>query len=97
MPGETYITEFKVFVSGFNLSPFGIEWMRYEEESPVHELIRSVPHLAFEVSDLEHEINIHDLNVITRSNSPSDGVRVAMIEHNGAPVELIEFSKKQTR
>jgi hypothetical protein len=31
--------------------------------------------------------------VITEPNSPSDGTRVAMIEHNGAPIELIEFGK----
>jgi len=35
-----------------------------------------------------------DLNVITVPNSPSDGIRVAMIEHNGAPIELIEFRKR---
>lgn len=95
MPGETYIPQFKLYVSGFKTSPFGMEWMRYEKGSPVNKLIRTVPHLAFEVNDLEHEIHVHDLKVITQSNSPSDGVRVAMIEHNGAPVELIEFAGKK--
>jgi hypothetical protein len=94
MPGEIYLPQYKVFVSGFRTSPFGIEWMRYEERSPVHELVRSVPHPAFEVKDLENEIRIHDLKVITSSDSPSCGVRVVMIEHNGAPVELIEFYNK---
>jgi hypothetical protein len=95
MPGETYIPKFKVYVSGFRTSPFGIEWMRYEAGSPVNRLVRTVPHVAFEVNDLEHEIRFHDLKVITSSNSPSDGVKVAMIEHNGAPVELIEFTGKK--
>jgi len=26
---------------------------------------------------------------------PSEGIRVAMIEHNGAPIELIEFEKNK--
>jgi hypothetical protein len=34
------------------------------------------------------------LKVITEPNSPSGGVRAAMIEHNGAAIELIEFEKR---
>jgi hypothetical protein len=93
MPGEVHLSHFGMHVSGFSSSPFGIEWMRFEEGSPVNKLIQTIPHIAFEVTDLEHELSIHNLNVITEPNSPSDGTRVAMIEHNGAPVELIEFSK----
>jgi hypothetical protein len=93
MPGEKYLPQFKLFVSGFSESPFGIEWMRFEKNSPIDRLIQTVPHLAFEVADLDYELSIHELKVITEPNSPSDGVRVAMIEHNGAPVELIEFVK----
>lgn len=97
MPGETYLSGFGMYVSGFSSSPFGIEWMRFEAESPVNHLIQSVPHIAFEVTDLDYELSIHDLNVITEPNSPADGTRVAMIEHNGAPIELIEFGKKRKK
>jgi hypothetical protein len=34
-----------------------------------------------------------DLKVLTEPNSPAAGIKVAMIEHNGAPIELIEFEK----
>ena len=91
--GETHLPQFKIFVSGFETSPFGIEWMRYEPDSTIDELIRSVPHIAFEVDDLDYELSRHDFNIITPPNSPGDGVRVAMINHNGAPIELIEFRK----
>ena len=59
MPGEIYLPKFRLFVSGFSESPFGIEWMRYEDGSPVNMLIQTVPHIAFEVSDLDHELSIH--------------------------------------
>jgi hypothetical protein len=95
MPGEIYLPKFRLFVSGFSESPFGIEWMRYEDGSPVNTLIQSVPHIAFEVDDLDHELSTHNLKVITEPNSPSEGTRVAMIEHNGAPIELIEFAKNK--
>lgn len=93
MPHEVYLPKFGLYVSGFSSSPFGIEWMRYEKGSPVNKLIQTVPHIAFEVADLDHELSIRNLKVITEPNSPGEGVRVAMIEHNGAPIELIEFVK----
>lgn len=95
MPNERYLPQFKLYVSGFGSSPFGIEWMRYEADSPIDELIQMVPHIAFEVADLDYELANRDLEVITEPNPPSDGVRVAMIIHNGAPIELIEFEKNK--
>ena len=92
MPEEVYLSRFGMYISGFSCSPFGIEWMRFEEGSQVNTLIQTVPHIAFEVTDLDYELSIHNLKIITEPNSPSDGTRVAMIEHNGAPIELIEFS-----
>ena len=91
--GERYLPELKLFVGGFSTSPYGIEWMRFEPESTVHELIKKVPHIAFEVDNLDLELIRHNFRIITQPNSPDDGIRVAMIEHNGAPVELIEFRK----
>ncbi|MGV8138530.1 MAG: hypothetical protein AB2L20_25290 [Mangrovibacterium sp.] len=91
MPGERYLPQFEFYVLGFGTSPFGIEWMRFETNSPIDRL--TVPHIAFEVNDLDYELTHRDFKVITRSDSPTDGIRirVAIIEHNGAPIELIEF------
>ena len=93
MPNETYLPQFKFYVSGFNSSPFGIEWMRFEIDCPINKLIQTVPHIAFEVNDIDYELNTHDLNVISKPESNTEDIRVAMIEHNGAPIELIEFKK----
>jgi hypothetical protein len=51
-----------------------------------------VPHLAFEVDDLESALA--GRRIISPISSPCEGVRVAMIEDDGAPVELMEFSKR---
>jgi len=93
--GERYIKAFKMYVSGFESSPYGIEWMRFEAGSPIPEIIRTVPHLAFEVDDLEQALQGKE--ILTPPNSPSDGVVVAMILHNGAPIELIQFGQKSRR
>jgi hypothetical protein len=97
MPGEKYLPQFKFYVSGFPTSPFGIEWMRFEDDSPMSYLIKTVPHIAFVVKDLDYELSKRDFNILTPPNPPSEGVRVAMIEHNGAPIELIEFEKQHPR
>ena len=91
LPNEKYIPHLKFYVSGFPTSPYGIEWMRFEKDSPIHPLVQKIPHIAFEVEDLNFELKNHNFNILTAPNPPSEGVMVAMIEHNGAPIELIEF------
>jgi quercetin dioxygenase-like cupin family protein len=91
-PGEEYLEQFKIYVSGYESSPYGVEWMRYEAEATLPELVKSVPHLAFEVDDLEKELQ--GKKVIIPPNSPSEGVMVAFIEDNGAPIEFLQFTQK---
>lgn len=86
-PDETYLAKFGVFISGYESSPYGIEWMRFEADSPLPELVKTVPHVAFEVDDLARELEGHEL--LIAPNSPSPGVTVAFIVDNGAPVELL--------
>ena len=93
MPNERYLPHLKFHVSGFSTSPFGIEWMRFDEDCPISDLIKTVPHIAFEVDDIDTELKKHDFEIISEPGIPSDGVRVAMIKHNGAPIELIEFER----
>jgi len=89
--GEQYLEGLGMYVSGFETSPYGVEWMRFEPGSPVSELVRTVPHVAFEVDDLNAEIEGKEL--LGEVSEPSEGVRVAMIIDNGAPVELLEFRR----
>jgi len=89
--GEEYLPQFKVYVSGYETSPYKIEWMRYEDDSPVPELVKIIPHIAFEVDDLLAAIKGKD--ILIEPNSPSEGVTVAFIIDNGAPVEFLQIDK----
>jgi hypothetical protein len=89
--GEIYLEKFKVYVSGYDTSPYRIEWMRYEEDSPVNELVKTVPHIAFEVDDLDEVVKGKE--ILIPPNSPSEGVMVAFIIDSGAPVEFIQIKK----
>jgi hypothetical protein len=86
--GEIPLPHLKITVSDHQNNPFGIQWQRYWDDSPVPELVKTVAHVAFEVDDLEAAMRGY--KVIIEPNSPSRGVMVAFIEVNGAPVELLQ-------
>jgi hypothetical protein len=89
-PDEVHVPRLKIHVTGFESSPCGIQWMRFDEDAPNPEIIKTVPHVAFEVDDLAAALVGKD--ILTPPNSPSEGITVAMILDQGAPVELICFS-----
>jgi len=88
--GEIDLPHLKMTVSDHENNPYGIQWQRYWKDAPYPELVKTVPHVAFVVDNLDTELK--GKIVIIQPNSPSDGLRVAFIEVNGAPVELMEYS-----
>ncbi|MBM7035047.1 VOC family protein [Vibrio ulleungensis] len=89
--GEIDLPHLKMTVSDHQSNPYGIQWQRYWDDAPYPELVKSVPHVAFEVEDLHAELQ--GKNVIIKPNSPSEGLIVAFIEVDGAPVELMQYLK----
>jgi len=87
--GESYLPELKMYVSGFESSPYGIQWMRFDADAALPEIVQSVPHVAFVVDDLAQALAGKE--ILISPNSPSEGVTVAMILSDGVPVELLEF------
>jgi len=95
LPHEQHLDHLGVHVCGFDTSPYGIEWMRYEPHCPVPDIVKTVPHLAFVVDDLEEALK--GKHILIAPNAPSGGVRVAFILDDGAPVELLEFDNAPRR
>jgi hypothetical protein len=91
--GEVYLERFTMWVSGFETSRFGVEWMRFEPGAPFPDLVKTVPHVAFVVEDLEAALRGRE--VLIEPNRPSEGVTVAFIVDNGAPVELLQFDSPE--
>ena len=90
-PGEKYLKEYKFYYTDHESNPFGIQWMRFEADCPLPELVKEVPHVAFEVDDLEQALAGHE--ILIEPNSPSEGVVVAFVVCDAVPVEFVEFSK----
>lgn len=88
MPGEIYIEHLGLHCTDHRSNPFGIQWMRFDPDCRLPELVMTVPHVAFEVEDLEEALE--GMEVIIEPNSPAAGVRVAFVVSHGAPVELLE-------
>lgn len=86
--GEEYQPEFKMYSSGYDTSEFHIEWHRFDEDCPLHPLIKTVPHVAFKVDDMKKALE--GKKVILEPYYPLEGFLVAFIEEGGAPIEFIQ-------
>lgn len=93
--GERHLHELAIHVCGFESSPYGIEWMRFDAHCAVPDVVRTVPHIAFEVDDLDEALRGKE--ILIAPNAPSSGVRVAFILDDGAPIELLEFRQPDVR
>jgi hypothetical protein len=90
--GEIDLPHLQITVSDHQDNAFGIQWQRYWDGAPYPDLVKTVPHVAFEVEDLDEALRGE--HVIIEPNSPSPGVRVAFIEVRGAPVELLQIDHR---
>ncbi|MFC1933722.1 VOC family protein [Chloroflexota bacterium] len=86
---ERYSPRLKAYLSEFEESPYRIQWMRFERDSSLPTIVKTIPHVAFEVENLAKAIE--GKNVIVELHSPANGVLAAFIEDDGAPVELLQI------
>lgn len=86
---ETYLDQLKIHVTDHESNPYGVQWMRFDPDCPLPDLVKKVPHVAFQVANLKEAILGKD--VIIKPNSPSPGVMVAFIVEDGAPIEFLQL------
>ncbi len=86
--GERYSSTFKMYTSGGEESPYRIQYHRFEEDCPLHPLIKTKMHVAFQVDDLQAAIEGQE--IILGPYEPFSGFKVVMIIDSDAPIELIE-------
>lgn len=87
-PGERHSAALGLYTADARCGTIRVQWHRFEERSPLHPLLRSLPHAAFKVADLERAVG--DAPVILGPYEPLPGYRVAIIDDGGVPVELIQ-------
>ena len=67
---------------------FRIQYHRFTDDSPLHPLIKSLPHVAIQVDNLEKAVKGYE--ILLGPYEPIPNYRVAIINNGGIPVELVE-------
>ena len=86
--GERFSKLFGMYTSDSECALTRVQWHRFEPNSSLHPLIRTLPHAAFKVADLDRAIEGRTL--LLGPYEPIPNFRVAIIEDGGQPLELIE-------
>lgn len=90
--GESYYAPNKVWITDAAEHPFKVEWLRYDDDSPVLEPVKSQPHIGFVVENLEDAIKNHTL--LLGPMVINEHLRVAFVQsEDGVVVEFMEMSK----
>lgn len=93
-PNETYIADTKVWVTDPADHPCRIEYLRFEEASPVTGPLRDMPHVAYRVDDLAAALRGKE--IILHPFTPMRGLSVAFVMEDGAVIELMQFEGSAT-
>lgn len=89
---ENWVEVTRVWVTDYAEHPYGVEWLRYESDSPVIGPVREKPHVAYSVDSIEQASR--GLKVLLEPFEAVDGARVGFYESkDGAVIEFIEYPK----
>ena len=88
---EIKVPDLKLAYLPGQYNTYGIEWLRYEEGNVSPDIVKYIPHVAFEVDDIDQAI-IGE-KVIYHSGRTDPGIIVAMIEVDGASIEFLELDR----
>jgi len=94
-PDEVFVQASRAWVTVPRESPFHIEWVRFAPDSPLQGLVRTQPHVAFRVRDLDAAMS--GQIVLAEPFSWGDGFcTVSFIEFEGAVIEFMQYSDHDT-
>jgi hypothetical protein len=85
---EAYMAGAKLYVTDVADSPNKIEWLRFEEGSPLPALLQSSSHIAYKVQDLKAAMA--GKQVLMEPFSPAPGLTVAFVVEEGIPIEFMQ-------
>ncbi len=90
--GEIYVEGMKLFLTDFHNSANKIEFLRFEEDSQMPEILKTHAHIAYEVPSLETAME--GKKVVLEPFQGGEGLMCAFIEEEGIAIELMCFETK---
>jgi len=86
-----YAAEIGVHFTDPATDPYGIEWLKFDPNSPMHKAVQTNPHVAFRVDDLDAALVGKKILLPPTALALIPGLRIAFIDHDGAIVELSQM------
>lgn len=86
---EMFNEDIGLYVTDFAQSENRIEWLRFLEDSPMPEELKTTAHIAYEVDDLEKAII--GKKVLLEPFNANESLKIAFVMEDEAPVELMQF------
>lgn len=87
--GQMRNEELHLWYSDVDASPNKIEFLRFDAECPFPDKVKTMPHIAYEVSSMEEALK--GATILYGPFTPVEGMDVCFIEEEGIPVELDYF------
>lgn len=88
---ETYMAGAKLYVTDVADSEHNIEWLRFEEGSPMPEALQKVPHVAYKVDNVA--VAMEGKPCLLEPFEAAPGVIVGFILEDDAPVEYMSIEE----
>ena len=85
-----YVAATKVWVTDPAVHPHKIEYLRYEPDTPVKGPVKDLPHMAYQVDNLETAME--GAEIILGPFQPTPALRVVFVLRDGAVIEYMENS-----
>lgn len=93
LPGMTYVPELKMHTLGYFDMPYAIEWMQFDQDNTLPQIIKEQVHVAYVVDDLCSALK--GRQVVLEPSTPSAGVITAFFKDQDALVELLQFDRPE--
>ena len=93
MSNMDYNENLKIYTTNIFENPYGIEWMYFDHDNSLPDIIKKNPHVAYVVDNLLEAIK--DKKIIRAPESPIDGVTVAFILEGDNLIELLQFDRPE--
>lgn len=89
--GEVYSEGMKLFLTDYSKSDNKIEFLRFDADSEMPELLKTHAHIAYIVDDIDAEMC--GKSIVMGKTVLSDELTIAFIEEEGVAIELMQLTK----
>jgi hypothetical protein len=91
-PGESWVEATRVWVTSPRAHPANVEFLRFEPDSPVTGPLRTDPHLAYRVDDIDAALEAHEVLAAPFHPAPDPSfLTVAFVLVDGAVIEFMQY------